>query len=90
MTHAPATLTDSVFPVFSQYIEEGDTLIVGASGGPDSTALVELLVEFTQKTSCRIIVAHVNHRLRGKAAERDEEFVKKMAVFFDNNQGAGG
>src|SRR3989338_6604496 len=73
-------ITESVFPVLAKYVNAGDTLVVGVSGGPDSTALLEVLVEFSAHTPCKIIVAHVNHGLRGKAADRDENFVKKMAA----------
>lgn len=80
MPHTRSNLTDSVLHIFSQYIAAGATIVVGVSGGPDSTALLHLLVGFSKKTSCRIIIAHVNHGLRGKAADRDENFVKKLAA----------
>lgn len=57
----------------------GDTVVVGVSGGPDSTALLDALFEFSRKVPCKIIVAHVNHGIRGAAAAHDENFVKNLA-----------
>lgn len=71
---------------FSLYIRSGDTLIVGVSGGPDSTALLHLLIEWRQQLlvissqlPITFVVAHVNHGIRGRAALRDEAFVRALA-----------
>ena len=63
-----------------KYITFGDTLIVGVSGGPDSTFLLNALVEFSATVPYKIIVAHVNHGIRGRKADRDEKFVKNLAL----------
>jgi tRNA(Ile)-lysidine synthase len=55
-----------------------DSVLVAVSGGPDSVALLSALVELG-RSRWRIGVLHVNHRLRGKAAERDEKFVMELA-----------
>lgn len=68
-----------VFPILSQNIANGDVLIVGVSGGPDSTALLDLLLRFSEKIPVKIVVAHVNHGIRGNAAAKDETFVKNLA-----------
>lgn len=52
------------------------TLIVAVSGGPDSVALLSLLL---QTKRYNLIVAHFNHSLRGKDSDRDEVFVKSLA-----------
>ena len=51
-------------------------VIVGVSGGCDSAVLLDLLrrAGFT-----KLIVAHLHHGLRGKEADRDEEFVRELA-----------
>jgi tRNA(Ile)-lysidine synthase len=51
-------------------------LIVAISGGADSVALLHLLLEAGHSN---LIIAHFNHRLRGKASEADATFVRKLA-----------
>ncbi len=53
-------------------------IIVGFSGGADSTLLLYLLVELGKKHNIRITAAHVNHMLRGEDADRDAEFCRKV------------
>jgi len=50
-------------------------VIVGISGGADSVALAYVLKEFGHK----IILAHLNHQLRVKESDQDEQFVKDLA-----------
>jgi len=59
----------------------GETIVVAASGGADSTALVLALSDLTErkKLDLRIIVAHFNHKLRGKESDDDERFVRSLA-----------
>jgi len=61
------------------FIKRGDRIIVGVSGGPDSTALLHLLASIKKEYNLTLFVAHFNHRLRGKASEADAVFVKKLA-----------
>lgn len=63
----------------SFYLHAGDTIVAGVSGGPDSTAMLRLLVECAKTTPIKIVVAHVNHGIRGENALRDETFVRKLA-----------
>jgi len=51
--------------------------LVGVSGGRDSLLLLALLrhAGFTRLTVC-----HLNHRLRGRAAEADANFVRRLAA----------
>jgi len=56
----------------------GDKVVVGVSGGSDSVCLLHLLSGL-KKLRLELIVAHFNHRLRGKESERDEKFVKKTS-----------
>lgn len=57
-------------------IESHDTLVVGVSGGADSMALLHFFSKFFSKKH-DIIVAHVNHNIRGEESLRDENFVRE-------------
>ena len=59
-------------------LKKEDCIIVATSGGPDSMCLLHLLCELKDKLSLKLIIAHVNHKLR---IESDEEalFVKEIA-----------
>ena len=55
-------------------VENGDRIVVGFSGGPDSVFLVEMLLKLKEKIDFDIVLVHVNHLLRGEEAQRDEDF----------------
>ena len=56
-----------------------DRLLVAVSGGPDSVALVHLLVELRAEYQLDLEVAHLQHGLRGEEAEEDARFVAALA-----------
>ena len=58
-------------------INDGDIIVVGFSGGPDSTTLIHVLnkIKSEKIIDFQIIAAHVNHGLR-ENAKLDEEFVQ--------------
>ena len=58
-------------------IENGDRLVLGVSGGPDSIAMLDILynIKMKEKIKFNIIVVHINHMIREEAIE-DEKFVK--------------
>lgn len=70
---------EKVFETLSKTLKGSETLIIGVSGGPDSVFLLTCLLEFKRRHPIKIIVAHVNHMLRGTEAEKDMEFVKALA-----------
>jgi tRNA(Ile)-lysidine synthase len=59
--------------------EPGETVVVAVSGGADSVALLDILVGFS-KDNLRLVVAHLNHGLRGVDSDGDEEFVARLAA----------
>lgn len=61
-------------------IKKGDNVLIGLSGGPDSMVLLYLLLEIQNEIPFLIYIAHVNHGVRGKEADRDEEFVERLAT----------
>ncbi len=56
-----------------------DHVLVGVSGGPDSTALLHILVALARHYRIRLAVVHLNHGIRGEAADRDAAFVRRIA-----------
>lgn len=60
-----------------KHVKPGDTLILGISGGPDSMYLLSNCLELQKKLKLELIIAHVNHSLRGKESDKDEKFIKK-------------
>src|SRR5437660_10052711 len=50
--------------------------LIGVSGGRDSVALLYWLVNLGYK---KLIVCHLNHRLRGRSSDADARFVQKLA-----------
>ncbi|MFV0528309.1 MAG: tRNA lysidine(34) synthetase TilS [Lachnospiraceae bacterium] len=54
-------------------IAKHDKVLVGLSGGADSTALLLLLYELQEALSFEIVAVHVNHGIRGAEALRDEQ-----------------
>ena len=57
--------------------------VVAVSGGPDSVALAHLLVGLLREGKVpRLIIAHVNHQLRGDESDADEAFVQGLAALW--------
>jgi tRNA(Ile)-lysidine synthase len=63
-----------------QFLEPGERVGAAVSGGADSAALLLLLLELRDKLGIVLSVVHFNHKLRGKASDADELFVKKLAA----------
>lgn len=58
----------------SANMELSGRIAVGLSGGADSVSLLLLLLQAGAEPVC----VHVNHMIRGKEADRDEEFCKSL------------
>lgn len=57
----------------------GERVAVACSGGADSVALLLLLDALQAELGIRLAAAHLNHQLRGAAADADEAFVRALA-----------
>ncbi len=60
--------------------ERGAKIFVAVSGGLDSMVLLHVLKRFSSAQRWKLAVAHFNHRLRGRASDADERFVRKTAA----------
>ena len=59
----------------------GDRVVVALSGGPDSVALVHILLELDRDGELTVAgAAHLNHQLRGADADTDEQFCRDLAA----------
>ena len=62
-------------------LREGERVLVALSGGADSVALLLLLRELEQQGALTVAgAAHLNHQLRGAAADEDEAFCAALAA----------
>ena len=62
-----------------QFIHEGDSVLVGVSGGVDSVVLASLLVALKNDIDFALSVAHVNYGLRGAESDAQEALVCEFA-----------
>ncbi len=57
-------------------------ILLGLSGGADSSALLYLLTLYRERSGAKIIAAHLNHGIRGdkygNEADRDENFCREL------------
>ena len=68
-------------------IENGDKIVVGVSGGPDSITLLNVLKNIKEKEIIKfnLVVCHINHMIREEAASDEkyvEEYCKKNNIEF--------
>lgn len=60
-------------------ILKGDRIVVGLSGGADSSVLLTVLKIFSEIIGFKLCAAHLNHGIRGDEAKRDMEFSYSLA-----------
>lgn len=60
-------------------VRTGNAVLLAVSGGPDSMALVRVMMHLAPELEIRIGIAHLNHGLRGSDAGRDQAFVQQFA-----------
>lgn len=67
-------------------INKNDIVVVACSGGPDSMCLLSLVNELKNELNLKIIVAHVNHKLRIESEEEKEmveNYSKEKNLIFE-------
>ncbi len=65
----------------------GDTIVIGVSGGPDSMALLSMMIDLQKEMELDIVCAHVNHNLRSESDAEAlfvQDFCKKYAIPFES------
>ena len=84
-------MKEKVLETIKKYnlIENGDRIVLGVSGGPDSISMLNILNDIRNDKNLHmefdIIVAHVNHMIREEAKDDEkfvEDFCKKIDVPF--------
>ena len=58
----------------------GTHVVLGLSGGPDSVCLFYVLRVLAEELELKLHAVHVNHQLRGDAADQDQEFVENLCI----------
>ena len=64
----------------------GDTIVIGCSSGPDSMALVDMLLKVREKYQLQLIIAHVNHNVRSESYDEAiymKEYCEKNNLLFE-------
>ena len=75
-----SNLTEKILKTVRNYdmVEPGDVILATISGGPDSVFLLQALTSLRSKLKIKeIVVANLDHGLRGKESARDSLLVKK-------------
>lgn len=73
---------DKVYDFLNRFLVKDDVVVVGVSYGPDSMVLLNILKSFVSTLNLKIVVAHVNHKVR---VESDDEEVKLKDFCLKNN-----
>ncbi len=70
----------SEFIAQHKLLKNASTIIAAISGGVDSMVLLDLLFEHVKNSKVQIITVHLNHQLRGSAADEDEATVRQFCA----------
>ena len=62
--------------------KKNDVIVIGCSSGPDSMALVDMLLKIRDKFNLSLIIAHVNHNVREESYE-EAKYLKEYCVTND-------
>ena len=72
-----------LFITEEKLIQRNDRVLVGFSGGADSTALIQALWHLRSTMKFTLLATHVNYNMRDEDSKADEDFVKRFC--FDRN-----
>jgi len=75
MTDIKKTVKNTILS--HKLINRGDYVLLGLSGGPDSLCLLHVLLDLKSELGFEMSAVHVNHGIRGQAADEDAMWVSK-------------
>lgn len=61
---------------------DGDSILLAVSGGPDSVVMLDFFSGQARSRRLKLYICHINHKLRGKLADADSAFVKKLGAYY--------
>lgn len=59
---------------------DGDSILLAVSGGPDSVVMLDFFSGQARKHRLKLSLCHINHKLRGRLADADAAFVKRLGA----------
>src|ERR1039457_719644 len=69
-----------MLPHPQRFFRAGERVAAAVSGGADSVALLELLLEARDRLGIVVSAAHFNNRLRGAESDDDAKFVAELTA----------
>jgi tRNA(Ile)-lysidine synthase len=72
-------MTNELLSIIKENLPKKSAVVLAFSGGPDSVYLLNKLLEIQKNHPLKIIIAHFNHKLRGKDSTKDELFSRNTA-----------
>lgn len=77
-----SNLQDTIIKFIKRHNLEGKTIIVGFSGGHDSTCLLDVLFNISKSPdinpNVKLVAAHFNHNWRGEESKMEQENCRKF------------
>ena len=74
-------MTEKVLHFLAHLDRLSNGIVVAVSGGPDSMALLHVLLDLSSRLALGpLVVAHLNHQLRGQESDADEAFVREWCA----------
>ena len=67
---------------YESLVENGDKILLGVSGGPDSLAMLDLFYRIRESFNLELIVFHLNHCFREEATS-EAKFVEQICNEYD-------
>lgn len=62
----------------NKLIENGEHVVIGLSGGPDSVCLFYVLHQLSDEMNLNLYPVHINHKFRPGAAEADQKYCEDL------------